>query len=97
MFKREATRNPIYSLFSLGLTDAVERCEAIRKPIVSYKRETEKCCLTIMYCRIMYCRIRKCGIFFFLAFDFTLLITRDVNVLIFLDFSFRYDSVHQKY
>ena len=23
--------------------------------------------------------------------------TRDVNVLIFLDFSFRYDSVHQKY
>ena len=22
---------------------------------------------------------------------------RDVNVLIFLDFSFRYDSVHQKY
>ena len=26
-----------------------------------------------------------------------LLSTRDVNVLIFLDFSFRYDSVHQKY
>ena len=25
------------------------------------------------------------------------LITRDVNVLIFLDFSFRYDSVHKKY
>jgi len=25
------------------------------------------------------------------------LFTRDVNVLIFLDFSFRYDSVHQKY
>ncbi len=23
--------------------------------------------------------------------------SRDVNVLIFLDFSFRYDSVHQKY
>ena len=23
--------------------------------------------------------------------------TRDVNVLIFLDFSFRYDSVHQNY
>jgi len=27
----------------------------------------------------------------------TLLYSRDVNVLIFLNFSFRYDSVHQKY
>ena len=29
--------------------------------------------------------------------DFVSLHVRDVNVLIFLNFSFRYDSVHQKY
>ena len=43
---------------------------------------------------------KECRLFFdkaFRNFFFNMFPSRDVTVLIFLDFSFRYDSVHQKY
>ena len=43
--------------------------------------------------------MEKMGEFYnpFIVTGMTFIFVRDVNVLIFLDFSFRYDSVHQKY